>query len=94
MLYLYDLRLFGEKVASAKAWWIEPRLLFLISCVRGDELCVIVGLSEGLKVYAIKVLCVIESLCVVKGLCGFTGVCAIEVMCAIEGLCEIEGVCI
>lgn len=60
------------------------------SYVRGDGLCVIVGLFEGLKAYAIEVLCVIESLCVVEGLCAFAGLCAIEVLCIVEGLCASE----
>lgn len=60
------------------------------SYVRGDGLCVIAGLSEGLKAYAIEVLCVIESLCVVEGLCAFAGLCAIEVLCVVEGLCAFE----
>lgn len=42
------------------------------SYVRGDGLCVIAGLFEGLKAYEIEVLCIVEGLCASESLYGDT----------------------
>lgn len=43
-------------MASAKCWWLEPRLLIISSCVMEVELYVVKNRHEALKVYPSKVL--------------------------------------
>lgn len=43
-------------MASAKAWWLELRLLIISYCVTEVGLYVVKSLHEGLKVYPFEVL--------------------------------------